>query len=338
MNDKNAQAIHPPPSLMAALRGGFDAITNNILLILFPVALDLFLWFGPRLSLRQLIQTTMERLAALYSLQDPGAVELMQANQEIWMLMAERFNLFVTLRSYPVGVFSLMASRLPLEAPVRMAPVWEITNLGAVVLAWLAISILGLVAASIYFSLVSQAALTGQADWRETLPGWRRAFTQVVYLAIFWLVLMLLLSLPGGLLISVFLLGGGPLGLCAGLLFGGLLVALIIPLLFSPHGIFVYRQSMFASLKKSVGLTRLTLPGTSLFFLLAVMISEGLDVLWRVPPEASWFSLIGVFGHAFVTTGLLAASFIYYREADRWVQSLVQQLRFSAIQEVRRKT
>jgi hypothetical protein len=42
------------------------------------------------------------------------------------------------------------------------------------------------------------------------------------------------------------------------------------------------------------------------------------------PEETSWLSLVGVAGHAFVTTGLLAASFIYYRDADRWVKAILK--------------
>jgi hypothetical protein len=72
-------------------------------------------------------------------------------------------------------------------------------------------------------------------------------------------------------------------------------------------------------------LTRLTLPKTSLLFLSMLVISEGLDTLWRVPGERSWMSFVGVLGHAFVSTSLLAASFIYYRDATRWVQRLIQQ-------------
>ena len=71
-------------------------------------------------------------------------------------------------------------------------------------------------------------------------------------------------------------------------------------------------------------MTRMTLPTTSLFFLSILAISEGLNILWRVPPENSWLTLIGVGGHAFITTALLAASFIYYRDADLWTQEALR--------------
>jgi hypothetical protein len=54
------------------------------------------------------------------------------------------------------------------------------------------------------------------------------------------------------------------------------------------------------------------------------ILSQGLDLLWQVPPDTSWMSLVGIAGHAFITTGLLAASFVYYRDGIRWVQERLQ--------------
>jgi hypothetical protein len=52
--------------------------------------------------------------------------------------------------------------------------------------------------------------------------------------------------------------------------------------------------------------------------------------LWNIPAVDSWWSIVGIIGHAFVTTSLLAASFIYYRDADRWLREIVQQTQSSA--------
>jgi hypothetical protein len=71
----------------------------------------------------------------------------------------------------------------------------------------------------------------------------------------------------------------------------------------------------------------MTLPTTSLFILSVLVISEGLDLLWRIPPETSWLTLVGVCGHAFITSALLAASFIYYRDADHWTQETLKMLK-----------
>jgi ABC-type transporter Mla maintaining outer membrane lipid asymmetry permease subunit MlaE len=69
---------------------------------------------------------------------------------------------------------------------------------------------------------------------------------------------------------------------------------------------------------------RFILPGTGMFVLSVLVISQGLDVLWSAPPLTSWMMLIGIGGHAFIATGLLAASFVYYRDAMRFVQEFLQ--------------
>ena len=122
------------------------------------------------------------------------------------------------------------------------------------------------------------------------------------------------------------MLGGVGLGRLSLLLLGGLLVWLLLPLVFSGHGIFIAGQSMWPSLRSGARLTRLTLPSTGLFLLVALLISQGLDTLWRAPGETSWLMAIGVAGHAFVTTGLLAASFVYYQDANRWVQQMFERM------------
>ena len=46
--------------------------------------------------------------------------EVMEAGQEIWHLAAERINLFLVLRSLPVGIFSLLTSILPVKNPLDL--------------------------------------------------------------------------------------------------------------------------------------------------------------------------------------------------------------------------
>ena len=79
----------------------------------------------------------------------------------------------------------------------------------------------------------------------------------------------------------------------------------------------------------SVRITRMTMPRTLLFFLTVLLIEEGFTILWQVPEDVSWLVVVGIIGHAFIATGLVAASFIYYRDANRWSQRLMQQAALS---------
>jgi hypothetical protein len=101
---------------------------------------------------------------------------------------------------------------------------------------------------------------------------------------------------------------------------------LIVPLFFTPHGIFVRRQNAFYSFFTSLKMARFTLPTSGLFVLFAFLLSTGLNYLWSVPPDDSWMLLVGIAGHAFITTALLAASFVYYRDMNVWLQTIFEQL------------
>jgi hypothetical protein len=151
---------------------------------------------------------------------------------------------------------------------------------------------------------------------------WPWLSLQTILLALVWIGLLMAISIPASCVISLAALGSAAFGQCGVLIFVGLLVWIIFPLLFSGHGIFVNRNRVWPSIKQGILITRMTLPATSLFFIGILLISQGLDILWRIPPENSWLMLIGLAGHAFVSTGLLSTSFVYYRDADRWILSL----------------
>jgi hypothetical protein len=101
---------------------------------------------------------------------------------------------------------------------------------------------------------------------------------------------------------------------------------LIVPLFFTPHGIFVRKQNAFYSIFTSLRMTRFTLPTSGLFVISVILLTAGLNYLWSVPPDNSWMLLVGIAGHAFITTALLAASFVYYRDMNAWLQAVFEQL------------
>jgi hypothetical protein len=337
MKTADTQAIPAPPNLITALIAGFDTLTNQIGLILFPLVLDLFLWMGPRLSLSRLLQDFAAGLEALFKAQlsgplTPGApdtAQVLEFNRLAWQNIGERLNFFAFLRTYPVGIPSLMAIRQPVQAPTGSQTVLELPSGLSVFLFWLVFTLVGLVAGALYYQLVSQAALNGKVQFREALRQWPWSSLQIIALALIWAALALAVSIPGSCLLSIFTLGGlggSPFGV---LLFAGLLLWIFFPLFLSPHGIFVNGRGAWSSVRDSLNLSYRTFPQTSIFFLIALVLSQGLDVLWRIPAENSWLAVVGIVGHGFITTGILAASFIYYREADRWVQRVLQQLKFS---------
>jgi hypothetical protein len=324
MKTSNSQVLPAPPSFFKTLAAGFDTITNHISLILFPIGLDLLIWFAPRLRVAELINGIVRDLILESQKVAPEmeTSEMLNAAQELWTLAGEQFNLMAALRSYPVGIPSIMTSMLPSDHPLGSPAMLEIDSFMGVVGFYLSLSLIGLILGTLYFKFVAQAAVSNEVRWGKALMDWPWLSTQTILLALVWLGLLFAISIPASCAISLAALGSAAIGQCGILIYVGLLVWIIFPLLFSAHGIFVNRNRVWPSIKQGILITRLTLPATSLFFIGILLISQGLDMLWRIPPENSWLMLIGLAGHAFVSTGLLATSFIYYRDADRWILSL----------------
>ncbi len=310
---------------MKSIMAGFDVIANHFSLILFSVGLDLLLWFGPRIRLLKLFEPVFEQAASIPEMQKAGTVEILR-------LGAERMNLLGVLRTFPIGIPSLMAGRFSMETPINNPLLLDIELLLNAVGAWLLLALLGIGLGTLYFSLVAQATLTSRLNIRQVLGAWPRNFSQVLLLTAFWYILIAMFLLPLSCLLSFLLvigIGFGQFPLLIALFFGAIVVWLMIPLFFSPHGIFVHQKTMWDSILQGIRLSRATFSTTGLLILVIVVLTQGLDILWNTPVETSWFLLVGIVAHAFIAAGLLAATFVYYRDADLWVNELIRQRELS---------
>jgi hypothetical protein len=228
-----------------------------------------------------------------------------------------------------------MSSRSPTAIP-NGAPVFiDITH--PLIVSGVVISLLlvGLIVGSFYYILVAEVSLQGKANFRKVFKNWSWSSLQGISLATALLILFIIISIPSMCAISAIALVGMPLAQFAFFLYIGIILWIAFPLLFSAHGIYVNHLSALMSVKRSMLMTRMTLPTTAIFFVAIFAISEVMNILWRVPPENSWLTLIGISGHAFITSALLAASFIYYRDADRWTQETIRLLKSQIGQPVR---
>ena len=318
----NKITLPEPPNVIKSIRNGFDAITKHLILLLFPVGLDLVLWFGPHLQIKSLIKGLIVEMNNVSELMPADFGEVMEAGQEIWMVAAERVNLLIGLRSLPVGIFSLFTGILPVENPLGTPMFWDVTNLSAAVLIVLLVFLVGLMLGGLYFSAVRQAALYDELKWRGIFQDWPRVSLQSGILSLIWIIFFMAILVVGSCAATGITIFSVSLGQMVIILFGVISFWLIFPLIFSPHGIYSKGQKAWKSLLSSIRLTNLTFLKTSLFILLVLLLNQGLNMLWQVPPENSWLMLISVIGHAFVTTGMLSASFLYYQDMNRWSEEI----------------
>jgi len=316
--------LPPPPGLITSLQAGFDVIARHVYLILLPVGLDLMLWLGPHLRIEELMRPGLRTMLAFSAQSGANSSDLAVLQQGMQDLI-HSFNMLGLLRTLPIGIPSLNYGRSLLETPLR-APIFiEITNPVAFLLLCLGLTVVGWLLGSLFYHWIAE--VTAPASRPASLSRTTNSLLQGVLLCGLWALVLFVISIP----ISLFLLTLALISMAlaqVAFLLGLFAVMWFLPLIFfSGHGIFAYQQNVFQSIGTSFRMTRFTLPSSALFILAALLISEGLKFLWRVPPAESWLTLVGIAGHAFVTTALLAASFIYYRNINSWLQIILERLR-----------
>jgi hypothetical protein len=321
MEQKYEQVTASPPRLIPSLGAGFNAVANNVSLIFLPVAVDLLLWFGPHLRLKNLLapgfNALNEQALALGPQLSPEMMEMMRQSQEIWDTIFERFNLFSALRTLPVGVPSLLAFRGVINNPFGRVNMLEEPSILAAFASWLLIALLGILLGTIYFSSVARSSVEIHQPFSvRMLVG---QFGQTMLLTFTLLLVLMIIAVPLFVILAVSAVINPMLAQVTLFAMTFLVLWLLLPLFFSPHGIFMNQKRAREAVFQSLRLARLFMPNTGLMILLIILIGQGMKVIWLIPEWDSWMALVGIAGHAFISSGLLAATFIYYRQGMDWL-------------------
>ncbi|MBI3152851.1 MAG: hypothetical protein HYZ21_12000 [Chloroflexi bacterium] len=322
MEVSRIENLPPPPGIISSIKAGFDTIASHITAILMPLLLNLFLWLGPRLQMNALFDSIKNEVVGIWQRGGVPAQDI-QRVLDFYESTIPHINLFWLLRTLPIGISSLLlpqeASSTPLGDPATLQ-VSALTFPGWILL----LTFLGWVGGGLYFRSVAWIAVPNN---EERALRTFRAIAQTILVSIACGIILLTIGMPLLLLLflvtqlNTFLANLFILFLSLGSMW------IIVPLFFWPHGVFVKKQNFVTSILSSIQLTRFTLPTSSMFILTIFLLSFGLNFLWNIPPEDSWMTLFGIFGHSFVTTALLAGSFIYYRDMSVWLQSVIEKLR-----------
>ncbi len=314
-----------PPKLFPTLLKGFNTIANHWYLILFPIIMDVGLWLGPKLKVKTLLMPFIETMTQnVLKISTPEMLPTAKTYQTLWDQLVNQFTLTSLIRTFPVGVPSIIARQSPVTSPLGPGLSYELPSVNWVFISLGILLLVGFLLGSIYFILVSQ--VTASEPNKTSLKDVFSAYLQSLVMFCLVIILLVLISVPLLMLLSILSLISLGIGQFFMLVAAFMLLWLLMPLVFAPHGVFVLKQKALPSMLISVRLVRLFLPGTGLFVMTSILISEGLNMLWTLPDSNSWMTMIGIGGHAFIITGLLAASFIYYREGLKWMQDNLQKM------------
>lgn len=312
------------PGVWATLAAGFELTTKHWWLLLIPVLLDLFLWLGPRLSFQPLIEQLLSQWPVEAALVDP---------RPILEVLAPRTNMFTYLSVLFIGVPALMSGLTPLQTPIATT-VFDITSVGH----WLGLfslfTVLGLLLAALFYSLIGRTVIThyGQKaavtnerrqDQRPEsqlfiLPSllrlaWR-TWMRFLGLAVLFVLLMIAIVIPISIMLAFVSVISQQASVIIALSTPVLFFWALIFLSFAPQGLVLNQRPFFKNIGQSVRLLQWNLVPAILLLLVITLVNRFLQELLLAADDGSWLTLVSILGHAFVTTAMLVAMFIFYRD------------------------
>ncbi|MDD2522199.1 MAG: hypothetical protein PHW11_05210 [Anaerolineaceae bacterium] len=304
------------PKVFDAIKRGYATLSNHIYLLLFPIGLDLFFLFGERLLITNQVQAMIDGIIF-----PPGTgAEMLQSWEELsagLLELLKNFSLTAFLRSFPVGIPSLLAFR-PMEvSPLGDFATVQVQSLGGSMLYILGFSLIGFLLGALFFLLIRNTVHGNDLSIPRKFPNQLLSLVAipiVIFLFTFFIIspILLLISVFNSILpflgtIGYFFLSLG-------------LISLGIPLFFTAHEILLSGSSFVAAARKSIETVRPTNGKTSIFLMLAFLGTYATNFLWQIPHDGSWMLIVSILGHALVTTIFLIASFHFYIDAQNCVR------------------
>jgi hypothetical protein len=327
MEKTRSESLPPPPGVINSIRAGFDAIASHVSAILLPLTFDLFLWLGPRLSMEKLYLSILPQMVQgwrILGIPSEQIKQMIEQNAEV----LPQINLFWFLRTVPIGISSLIFGHRFSQTPLGSLSTIQVSSAGNL-FGWLfLLTFVGWLGGGIYFRSVSRLAT--DSDGNEPV-GMGRALVQTILVSIFWTGIVMMIGIPVLIILSLLISANSFIAQIAILVFSFISMWVVVPLFFWPHGVFLKKQNVIISIFSSLRMSRFSLPTSSMFVLTILLLTVGLNYLWSIPPEDSWMAIVGIIGHAFVATALLAASFIYYRDMNVWLQTIWERMKNSTV-------
>ena len=312
-----------PAGVIESLGRGFETVASRAGLLLLPMVLDFFLWLGPQLSIEPLVIPVVDLLNA----ELPAQVTTDHSSQLLHTVLtdtAESLNMFVLLSTAPLGVPSLLVATTSRVSPVGPASVIAVSSYSGLLPVAIALNLIGLLLGAVYLGMIAQQVLPKHARWTESeiTRGLWVNWIRLIGLVLTILAALILFSAPALILSSFLGLLHPTLTNLASSLVLAVGLWMLFFLAFSMHGIVLRGSRVKQAIIDSILLVRRNMPAAAGLLTLGLLINWGMGYLCAIPNPDSWLLILGVAGHAFIATGLVAANFIFYQDRYRWTNEM----------------
>jgi hypothetical protein len=277
-------------------------------LLALPVALNLYLAFGPRLSFTPLL----DGLAGLVQRMQPSGADPGMLQDTVGVLEA--------LGQIDMRAQLAALNFIPTLPPVSMqdADAIVISSVGGALAAFVLINALALPLSALFLVLTAQAVRGEALIWASLGRDiGRTAVAILAYIAVI-AVVGLALGLPYIFLSGLLMLLSPAIGVLAVVILQLLVFWAWIYIGFTNEAIVMGRQGPLQAIRASFNLVRHNFWGTLGFLALsAFVIPLGLSVVWQMISGSPVGLAIAALGSAYIGCGLAAARMVFYRERIR---------------------
>ncbi len=297
-------------SVIDALSAGFGALGRSPGWALIPVAVDILLWLGPRLSPRPLAVRVFEEASRLSArLAAEGAADAVGT----WREVADQLgsvNLLGLLTWWQVP--TVIGPR-PVPAPWP-APTVVIENWPSFLGLTLGLALAGLLLAAVYLGGLA-SALRGEAVKPGSFAAYAlRGWGRLIVLVLLGLAALTVTAVPVLILVAVLNLVSPALAELVIWVWAIGLVWANIYLFFVHPAMFVSDVGPVEAIKASVGVVRRHFWSAMGLILLFYLISFGMSIIWNVL-MAGWAGVVlAAAGNALVVSGLILGAMVFYKD------------------------
>ncbi len=363
---------HAPQNIQTATErrqniGVVDALTSGLVdaarrpwLILIPLALDLFIWLAPPLSVKTIVDRLMTIWEALVRGSYPpdqlsGMSDMITSVREMAAQVGSSVNLLHYLTGSWPGVPSALVApqnaRLTFISDMIFAPVglgpqlqrvapapWqpqplEITSVWLALLLAAGLWLIGQVVVTLFLRRAAMRPKSTDDEAPDAVDRWAgaggllRLFGNVLALSLILGIAMLCLKIPLSVLLSLTLMTGSGASALLFALIGGITLWMILWLLtsfyFATEAIVLDGQPVLRSVLQSLQMVRLqSLPTIGLAITINLLML-GFRAVWGIIGQNPVGALVAIAGNAYLGVGLILGIFAYYRDRRRQYDDLV---------------
>lgn len=307
-----------------------------MVLLLLPLLLDVFLWLGPRISLRPYYSQIWEPMVRRME-QEPDSQADFYDNLAAVVdesIPALQYLPILGIRAIKYGrggvagvpallylpiMPSLLAGREAASPPFDYAPpTWTIRTASELMGVNLLSAISGLILGSLYIAMVAQQVRETRIRLGEIITRLPSLLAQLLLLGVLVFVMLFAILVPF-LILGLMLQASFPQWMAELTIVTGMVFVLWIGLFgtFTIHGMFMQRRRLFGAIWDSVRVVQWNLPATVFLVFLVFTLSWALNWVWGLADPGSWLALIAIGGNTFISTGLIAATFVFFKDRYR---------------------